>query len=130
MRVMVKILRDILLIIPLFSLSLAGCSNFDEQAARKGHAKDFYKELTEKTTARLAEQESFSLNDCVEIALKNNLDVRSSKIQQQIAKLERKVSFAAFLPAVNLDYQYTKWDKQHKTNFGASAAAMHDRTIK
>jgi outer membrane protein TolC len=127
---MVKMLRNILFIVPLFSLFGAGCSNFNEQAARKSHAKDFHKELTDKTTAQLAEQELFSLNNCIEIALENNLEVRSAKIQQQIAKLERKVSFAAFLPAVNLDYQYTKWDRQPKVKFGASAAAMHDQTIK
>ena len=109
---------------------LAGCSNFDGSLIRENHIRDYQQQLAEKTNEILSKNESFGLNDCIEVALTNNLNVRSSEIQQRIAKLERKVSFSNFLPTVNLDYQYTRWDKQPKVKFGSSATAMHDQRIR
>ncbi|MCK4886918.1 MAG: TolC family protein, partial [Planctomycetes bacterium] len=109
---------------------LAGCSNFDGSLIRENHTRDYQQQLAEKTNEILSKNESFGLNDCIEVALTNNLNVRSSEIQQRIAKLERKVSFSNFLPTVNLDYQYTRWDKQPKVKFGSSATAMHDQRIR
>jgi len=112
------------------SLFLAGCSNFDGNLIRENHIRDFQQQLAEKTNEVLSKRGYFGLNDCIEVALANNLNVRSSEIQQRIAKLERKISFSNFLPTVNLDYQYTKWDKQPKIKFGSSATALHDQRIR
>ena len=109
---------------------LAGCSNFDGYSIRKNHIKDYQQQLAKKTNEILLKKESFGLNDCIEVALANSLNVRSSEIQKRISKLERKVSFSNFLPTVNLDYQYTRWDKQPKIKFGSSAVAMHDQRIR
>jgi len=113
-----------------FLLFLTGCSSFDGSAIRESHTKEYQQLLTEKTEEMLSEKEPLDLNDCVEIALNNNLNIRSSRIQEQIATLERKVAFSNFLPAVNLDYQYTRWDTQPKIKFGSSAVAMHDEKIR
>jgi len=109
---------------------LAGCSNFDGYSIRENHIRDYQQRLAKKTNEILLKKESFGLNDCIEVALANNLNVRSSEIQKRISKLERKVSFSNFLPTVNLDYQYTRWDKQPKIKFGSSAVAMHDQRIR
>jgi len=109
---------------------LTGCSSFNGPLERQDHIGDYQQHLAERTNKALSEKESFGLNDCIEVALTNNLNVRSSEIQQRIAKLERKVSFSNFLPTVNLDYQYTKWNKQPKINSGPSANAMHDQRVR
>ena len=121
---------NLLMAILMLSLFLAGCNNFDGYSIRENHIRDYQQQLVKKTNEVLLEKESFGLNDCIEIALTNNLNIRSSEIQQRIAKLERKVSFSNFLPTVNLDYQYTRWDKQPKIKFGSSAVAMHDQRIR
>lgn len=122
-----KTIKNITAMILLF---LAGCSSFDGSAIRKSHTKEYQQLLADKTEETLSAKEPLDLNDCIVIALNNNLNVRSSGIRQQIAKLERKVAFSNFLPAVNLDYQYTRWDKQPKIHFGSSAAAMHDQRVR
>ena len=111
-------------------LFLAGCSNFDGYSIREDHIGEYQQQLAEKTNEALSIKESFGLNDCIEVALANNLNVRSSEIQQEIATLGRKVSFSNFLPAVNLNYQYTRWDKQPEIRIGPSPIAIHDQRIR
>ena len=116
--------------LPMFFLFWAGCSSFDGVAIRENHARDYQGQLTDKTDELLSKKEPLGLTDCIEFALANNLNMKSAKIQQRIASFERKVAFSTFLPVVNLDYQYTRWDRQPKIKFGSSAAAMHDERIR
>jgi outer membrane protein TolC len=127
---MVKTAGNIPFAICLFLLLLAGCKNFNGQEIREKNTKDYQRDLAAETNDVLSKKAAFDLNDCIQTALENNLQVRASKIQQQIAKLERKIAFAAFLPAVNLDYQYTSWDRQPRVKTGTSTMATHDRTVK
>jgi outer membrane protein TolC len=112
------------------ALFLAGCRSFDGQAIREKHAKDYQRDVAAETNDVLSKKAAFDLNDCIQIALENNLQIRTSKIQQQIAKLERKIAFSGFLPAVNLDYDYTKWNRQPRVKTATSTIAMHDQAIK
>lgn len=116
-------------VIYLFLLFSAGCS-FDGRAVREKQTKDYQRNLAAETNDVLSKKTAFDLNDCIQIALENSLQIRASKIQQQLAKLERKIAFASFLPVVNLNYETTRWDKQPKVKFGMTSAAMHDRVIK
>ena len=127
---MVKKTGSISLVICLFLLLFAGCKSFDGKIIREKHAKDYQRDLAAETNDVLSKKTVFDLNDCIQIAMENNLRTKAAKIQQQIAKLERKIAFANFLPAVNLDYEYTRWDRQPKIKFGTTAAALHDQAIK
>jgi outer membrane protein TolC len=127
---MIKILRKIPFIVLLFSLFLAGCSSFDGRAVREKHTKDYQEELAAEMNDLLLGDKIFGLNDCVQTALENGLQIKAAKIQQQIAKLERKISFSSFLPVINLSYDYTKWDRQPRVNTGTATMATHDQTVK
>ena len=127
---MVRIMNKILFIGLLSLVFLAGCSSFNDRQVREKNAKDYSQSLAAETNDVLSKQEAFGLNDCIQIALKNNLQARAAQIQQKIAKLERKVAFANFLPAVNLDYTSTRWNKQPKINFGGGGVAMQDQAIR
>lgn len=128
--VMIKTAGNIPFITCLFLLLFAGCKSFDGRAAREGHTKDYQRDLAAETNEVLSKKAVFDLNDCIQTALENNLQVRASKIQQQIAKLERKIAFANFLPAVNLDYQYTRWDRQPRITLGGPGVPMHDQAVR
>jgi outer membrane protein TolC len=127
---MIKVVKNIpfvvLLLLPLF----AGCSSFDGRAVREKHTKDYQEELAAEMNDLLSEEKIFDLNDCIQTALENGLQIKAAKLQQQIAKLERKISFSNFLPAVNLSYDYTKWDRQPRVNTGTVTMATHDQTVK
>lgn len=125
---MSKNAKYILLAIWIYLFFIAGCG-YDEQAVRVKNANEYQKVLAAETNDVLSKKEVFDLNDCIQIALKNSLQTKAAKIQQQIAKLERKVSFANFLPAINLDYTHTTWNKQPKISFNGSAVALQDKSI-
>jgi len=109
---------------------LAGCSSFDGQKVRREHA-DNYRDLLEKRTKEvLSGREPLNLQDCIDAALENNLDIRVAEVRQRVAELDRKVSFAQFLPQVNLNYNYTRWDPQPEIVTGATSQPMHDERIR
>ncbi len=111
-------------------LFLSGCSNFDADAVRREHIEIYHRTISEKTEKILSDSNSFCLDDCIQIALQHNLRIRASEIQKRIAKLEKKVAFSYFLPSVNLNYGYTKWDRQPKVKFGSGPVAMHDKSVR
>ena len=111
-------------------LLISGCRSFNGDEVRKQHAVEFRQGIDEKTQELLPEGKNLNLDDCIRIALQNNLNIRSSEIQQRIAKLQRKVAFANFIPSLEMNYQYVRWDPQPKIKFGGNAVAMHDERIR
>jgi len=99
-----------------FLLAIGGCSSFDGQKARREHVESYRRTLTEVTDRTLAEHASLGLEDCIRIALEHNLRTRSAEIEQRIAKLERKIAFANFLPSVSVDYMHYEFDPEIELN--------------
>jgi outer membrane protein TolC len=125
--------RIFIILSPIFlwlCLSLAGCNSFNGQKIRREHAETYPRQLAEKTETVLADHKKLNLYDCIQIALENNLSVKSAEIQQRIAKLDKKVSFANFLPQVTLEYQKTWWDPQPQIKFGGTGISMHDKDVR
>ncbi len=108
---------------------LGGCDSFDSDQARGKHAAVFEQSLAEKTTQILPKDTPLSLEDCIRIALQHNLSVKSSEIQTRIANLERKIAFSNFLPVLDLNYQYTRFDPQLMRQFGTMEVAMSDQKV-
>ncbi len=121
---------NVFLMILLCSVLISGCSSFNGEEVRREHVDEYSRQLEEKTQEVLAEYRPLDLNDCIRIAMENSLSVKSAEIQQRVALLEKKVSFANFLPAVSLNYQKTWWDPQPKINFGATGIEMHDKDVR
>jgi len=127
---MVNKIKNIPFVMLLFLALFAGCSSFDGRAVREKHTKDYQRDLAAETNDVLSKKTVFDLNDCVQIALENGLQVKAAQIQQRIATLERKISFSNFLPVVNLSYDSTRWDRQPRVKTGTTTMATHDQTIK
>lgn len=124
-----KIIISFMLILPA-ATALTGCGSFDGKEIRQEHAENYPRQLAEKTRNILVEYQPLDLNDCIRISMENSLSVKSAEIQQRLARLEKKVSFANFLPAVSLNYQKTWWDPQPQIRFGASGFPMHDKDVR
>ena len=115
--------------IGLVAVILAGCSSFDGKKIRQEHVKMYRQALEERAEDLLPGEEQMDLEDCILLALDNNLDIRVAEVQRRIAELDRKVSFSQFLPQVNLNYNYTAWDPQPEMFTGAGSQPMHDKRI-
>jgi len=89
---------------------LAGCRSYEGTQTRREHADSYPQTLREKTVVILSQRKTLSLEDCIAIAMENNLDAQSAAIEKRIAKLERRIAFANFLPALSLNYSHYEFD--------------------
>ncbi len=85
-------------------LMAAGCTQFDGQMVRLRQAESYSRELAQRTEQAQAATPVFTLDACIQYALRNNLDLRAAQIDQQIARLNRQTSFSYFLPSVQFKY--------------------------
>lgn len=92
------------------AVTLAGCKSFDGKKVRAEHARDYSHALAEMTDEMISPDRPLGLEDCIRIALQNSLDVKSAEIQARIAKLDRKIAFANFLPQLSVGYMHYEFD--------------------
>ena len=90
----------------------AGCKSFNGDKVRREHAESYPQVLAETTKQALSAKEPLGLEDCLRIALEHSLETRSAEIQQRIARLDRKIAFANFLPSVSVDYMHYEFDPE------------------
>lgn len=89
---------------------LTGCQSFDGEKVRTEHAQEYRQALAERTAETIPPGMALTLDDCIRLALQNNLSVRSAEIQSRIATLDRKIAFANFLPHLDLAYTHYEFD--------------------
>ena len=105
-----KTIYGITIAVCLAAVSLAGCSSFDGEKVRAEHARDYPQALAKMTAETISPESPLGLEDCLRIALQNSLAVRSAEIQSRIAKLDRKIAFANFLPQLSVGYSQYEFD--------------------
>ena len=110
------------------ALLLVGCrTNFEKM--RHDHAETFPSELEEKTAAILAHGSELGLDDCIRIALKNNLSLKSAEIQRRLAGLDKNIAFSAFLPQIQVEYSWHRTDNLQMIKAGGHYTAMSDQRV-
>ena len=103
-------------------MTLTGCKSFDGEKVRREHARDYPQALAQTTERALAERGPLGLEDCIRLALEHSLETRSAEIEQRIARLDRKIAFANFLPSVKVDYMHYEFDPEIHLEIGDTAA--------
>ncbi len=101
--------------------TLAGCKSFNGDKIRRTHAESYPQALAQVAERALAEKGPLGLEDCVRLALEHSLETRSAEIGQRIAKLDRKIAFANFLPSVSVDYMHYEFDPEISLKLGETA---------
>jgi len=110
------------------AIFLAGCQvDFDKM--RRDHAERFPRELSARTAGQLSPDEPVGLDDCIRIALANNLDARTADINRRLATLDRKIAFTNFLPHVDVRVNSYSSAKQQALGFGGNYVPMADRSV-
>lgn len=116
-------------IIPLFAVAviMAGCASIDNPAeVRKKHIDTFKTEIEAREKERLSTR--LTLNDCIDIALHENYAVKQAYINSQLAKFNKDMSFANFLPFVDISGKLTTWSHQPQA-FGSPTQDKTVRTV-
>ncbi len=85
----------------------AGCAHFEPAQARREHTAAFSHRL-----AGLADRElgrALSLDDCIAVAMRNNLAIRQADLETELARIGRDAAFTVFLPTVAATAGYTTY---------------------
>ncbi|HDP35210.1 MAG TPA: TolC family protein [Candidatus Hydrogenedentes bacterium] len=121
---------NIVVYLLLLALS-SGCATFDAISVRRTGADAFLADLDECTTAVLGERGALDLDQCIAIALENNLDIKHAELEARLATLGRRIAFANFLPEVTFDYTTMELNNAPTTAlFGSVKTSMQDRIVR
>ena len=103
----------------------AGCTH---RISRVDHAGSFPGQLAEKTLQTLPDR-PVTLNECIDIALANNLDLQALEIQKRLAALDSKSAFGNFLPYIELRFSFSATDKPQLRQAGETLVQMSDQEV-
>ena len=110
--------------------TLGGCATVSPET-RSRDAIAFQAALDARTHQSLPEGGKLTLDQCIAIALDNNLALRAAQVDATIARLDTKAAFADFLPRVSASATATAWRDQPLTSVGGLIQTpMHDKTLR
>ncbi|MEO0266453.1 MAG: TolC family protein [candidate division WOR-3 bacterium] len=119
------------LLIFLSSLMLISCSTLRSEKKPLRSAEEVFEEVQNKEFGLEINTKSLSLDDCINVALKNNALIKSAEIEKKIAKLDKNIAFSSFLPQITAEYKLVTYDRQPMVSlFGPFPVAMQDKTIR
>ncbi len=113
----------------LFAFVLTSCTHRNPEKYREGSITLLNKTLNEQIPEKIRFDQELNLDECIQIALKNNAQVKIAEINQKIAKLEKNIAFSNFFPQINAEFQIVNYDRQPMVNLGPLSTAMQDQTI-
>ncbi len=112
-------------------LFATGCAHVDFGRVREEQAAGFREEVEARTEAIVPEEEALTLDECISIALENNLEVEKAEIERCIARLGRRTAFANFLPTLELQSNYVVFEPQPENKIlGPLYTPLHDKEIR
>lgn len=95
------------LVLIIYSILIAGCSSlntsdkntklFDDLSLKENESKEYIKQYNNTLT----------LDTALKISVERNLDLKTKAIEEEIAKLDKRIAFGNFLPKISLGYSYT-----------------------
>lgn len=88
---------------------LAGCAHFEPERARRDQTESFTSNLTVMAEAELTH--ALTLEECIQIAMTNNYNVRQADLNKELYRLGKNVAFTAFLPSVAASAGYNAYAK-------------------
>lgn len=112
-------------------LLASGCATLEGILDRKANTEAFQAEIQARTAQALEGDTPLDLDRCIAIALENNLDVKSADLNLRLAKLNRRIAFANFLPEVTLQYTSTELNEAPASSMIAGlSTTVQDRIVR
>lgn len=119
---------SLLVVVSLFLIS--SCAHKNDITIREKSIHEFQRKIDEQTPEIIKTNKEISLEECIQLALKNNIHVKTSEINKKIARLEKNMAFANFFPQINAEFQVVTYDRQPMVDIGPLSTAMQDKTIR
>lgn len=95
------------LLIIISSILLVSCSSLDSEKKQAIRMKSLADKENESKKYFQQYNNTLTLNRAIQLSVERNLTLKTKTIEQEIAKLDRKIAFGNFLPKISLGYSYT-----------------------
>lgn len=95
------------LLIIISSILLVSCSSVDSEKKQAIRMKSLADKENESKKYFQQYNNTLTLDRAIQLSVERNLTLKTKTIEQEIAKLDRKIAFGNFLPKISLGYSYT-----------------------
>lgn len=95
------------LLIIISSILLISCSSLDNEKKQAIRMKSLADKENESKKYFQQYNNTLTLDRAIQLSVERNLTLKTKTIEQEIAKLDRKIAFGNFLPKISLGYSYT-----------------------
>lgn len=95
------------LLIIISSILLVSCSSLDSKKKQAIRMKSLADKENESKKYFQQYNNTLTLDRAIQLSVERNLTLKTKTIEQEIAKLDRKIAFGNFLPKISLGYSYT-----------------------
>ena len=95
------------LLIIISSILLVSCSSLDSEKKQAIRMKSLADKENESKKYFQQYNNTLTLDRAIQLSVERNLTLKAKTIEQEIAKLDRKIAFGNFLPKISLGYSYT-----------------------
>lgn len=95
------------LLIIISSILLVSCSSVDSEKKQALRMKSLADKENESKKYFQQYNNTLTLDRAIQLSVERNLTLKTKTIEQEIAKLDRKIAFGNFLPKISLGYSYT-----------------------
>lgn len=95
------------LLIIISSILLVSCSSVDNEKKQALRMKSLADKENESKKYFQQYNNTLTLDRAIQLSVERNLTLKTKTIEQEIARLDKKIAFGNFLPKVSLGYSYT-----------------------
>lgn len=95
------------LLIIISSILLVSCSSVDSEKKQTLRMKSLADRENESKKYFQQYNNTLTLDRAIQLSVERNLTLKTKTIEQEIARLDKKIAFGNFLPKVSLGYSYT-----------------------
>ena len=95
------------------------CSNVNIENENKTMIEELKDKRISTENLRREKEGMLNLDECIDLALKNNSQIKLKEIESKIAKIDKKISFSNFLPRISAMYSISELDKYMSTTIPA-----------
>lgn len=98
--------------IVVYSILLAACASLNSEEKQNIRMKNLADKENESKIYLEKCNNKITLDEAVNLSVQRNLDLKVKGIEQEIAKLDKRIAFGNFLPKISLGYSYTMLNDQ------------------
>lgn len=106
-----KLKNNLILLSTILFFSCSSITKVDIEEENKNMLKELKEKKVSTENLRRKKEGMLDLDECIDLALKNNSQVKLKELEAKIAKIDKNISFGNFLPRISAMYSISELDR-------------------